>query len=372
MFKILLHIYLGLIALTIASSSAESHSFNQNNQGTKILDQLMSDFAAMNRQDFREPSLSSSTAALLDQQEEGDNYRVALEVINQKGPLPEKTNPNFNKKDLISFIVEQKGIDKRQFDGRRLISSEHLKTIETLVNLHLESLQRDLQDAFIKNNTHGYVNLSKMEILTARHKNNIQTIADSVTNSPNDNGIRDLIFCYYSSSISDLLYSYCKPRAEDAKEMWEKKSTIFTVNIKMHLNQYTTLFSTDTRSSILVQAIQKILEPNLLSFYEDSCEYIKHLYEHNRSILTKGLKWIGARDSDTEKKFIHFVQQYRLHFPFLEKISTDTQENVREHFSRVDRTFVEGVSTLGSLLSWQSPPSSDKKSSASPSWSGWW
>ncbi|MBW8309090.1 MAG: hypothetical protein K0M45_05570 [Candidatus Paracaedibacteraceae bacterium] len=369
MIKTLLQLSLGIITLSNLSYSTEPY------QKPQTLDQLIKDFAATTREDFR----ASPCPSPLRQPEEDDTCSVSLQVINQKESSIEQKNPNFKQKDLISFIVVQKGTGKSRLDERHLLSAEHLKTIDTLINLHLETLDRDLHAALRDQNNDSYANLINIQTLTKRHKNSIEAITESVPNSPEDYPLRDLIYSYYSSVLSDLIYLFCQPKTEDTKEIWEKKSNIFIVNLKTHLNQYETLSSVDAHASILVQSIQTILEPTLLNFFNESCKYIKHRYEHNRSTLTKGLKWFGVRESDTEKKFTQFVQDYLLHFAFLKGLPTTAPQNVQEHFLRIDNTFGENVSMLGNLLSWNRPPlSSDKRASvtkgksSSSTWTPWW
>ncbi len=355
MFKTLLQIYLGLTLLITKSYNAELPSSDLNMPTINRLDQLIKEFAAT--------TLASPHSSRLNQQEEGDDSHTPLQIIRQQVLPTEKMSSNFNQMTLISFIEEQKRIDKRQFDERQFISAEHLKTIDTLITLDLENLCHDLHTALRNQNNDSYLNLTNIQTLTTHHKNILQKITESVppSNSPDEHLIKDLIFCYYSLSLSKVIYSYCKPHAEDAKEMWEKKATIFIMNIKTHLNQYETIFPKNAQPSILIQSIQTILEPTLLNFFNESCQHIKHCYEYNRSTFTKGLKRLGIRESDTEKKFKQFIQDYLLHFAFLKGISVTSPQEVQEHFLRVDNTFGESVAMFGNLWNWNTPSSATEK-----------
>lgn len=315
-----------------------------------------------------------------------DDYEQRMEATMSAIKAEKQKERKYGEESLVSFLMLKQGVRQEDLNSLSLTVVQHLDTIEAIITVLLEKLEGDLINALKEKGVTSYTNLSEIKELTARHKSEINTINKTFTNVGDE--LIPLIFSYYSKNMSNLLNRYCKPDKADAQEQWQRKMTILTMNIYCHLDQFAELFMSNSRTISVAKATTKAVQPALVSFYLETCEYFTHWYSHNRSSITQGLSWLGARESNTRKLFISFDSEYQVKFSFLFKdvlVGKDLKEKnsaVLAHFDRTDRGFSEGVSALSNLLSWNSTkpaiaepslaPSSSNPKSGKGTWSSWW
>lgn len=312
--------------------------------------------------------------------ESDDNYEERMEAIGKcLFEREQKIKRKFNKTSLIDFILENQRISKDQLNLNSLDLEQHIGMVETFLMLSLQNLEKDLRSALQEDNSRNYAELTDPHKLIEYHKQNISTINTPLARITIID-ITLLTFRYYTMTLSDLIYKYCKPETNDLPEIWQKKSSVFILSHQMYLNAFSNFIFNDAK---LKRTAQKAAQTNLISFFNDSCTYFQHWYEHNRSTITQGMSWIGARKSRTKETFDTFAKDYPRYFSFLyedELIKEELNhkwEDTLGYFARVDEKFSESVSTLTSLFSWPGSssnnpqPSNDTPSSLSNLLGGW-
>ena len=316
-------------------------------------------------------------------------YAERMELSQQQMQAAAIESRLYDKRGLANYIIKELQIQPSELDRSVGTVFDQINAVEKLINIQLKTLQSDLERCLKEGSPLSTSEVLVPDQINRRYKDSIEIIRSTLYLSQSvSEDMLNLTLRYFILNVMGVLGENCKFGGDDTHESWKKKSDIMQRNAGSLRNLFLSLSIDERKNMIFRSEMDKLINPVLARYYDDSCDFFAKWYKDHRSTWSQGLQYLGARDSNTKKLFEEFDTSFRaflrfvLDDPVISERIRQRKDKLLADFNGTDQKFAEGVSSVGSYFSWGASSSNATQTTsivspqptkpASTSGWGWW